>query len=355
MWCRLAALAIAAAGLASPTAWASAVGAAAPFDLATLKAGEWRELPDTQIRQVLPRPLPRGNPRSITGAWSGGTVDTKRSRLLITGGGHADYWGNEVYALDLRTQTMGRVTGPSAYANQATCDPALQDGSPTSRHTYGGVAYVAHADQMLLVSGSLSPCGHAGRDTWTYALETGRWELRKASPARGFGVMAAYDAATRSVFIKDQWDFYAYEAADDRYTKLNRQHQYVDYHCSAAIDSKRRQFVIIGNGVQVIDLATNEMRDVQTQDPPDFVTGKGSPGVAYDPAADRIVAWHGGSHVYALDMDTLTWSQVARTPGPAVPAAARGTFGRWAYVPQYGVFVLVNHIDQNAWVFKLSP
>ena len=41
-----------------------------------------------------------------------------------------------------------------------------------------------------------------------------------------------------------------------------------------------------------------------------------------------------------------------RRPSSAAPS--QGTFGRWGYVPQYRVFVLVNHIDQNAWVFRLT-
>ena len=70
--------------------------------------------------------------------------------------------------------------------------------------------------------------------------------------------------------------------------------------------------------------------------------------------ADRIVAWHGGSEVWALDMDTLAWTQVAKTPGPTAAAPKQGTFGRWGYIPQYRVFALINDIDQNAWVFRLA-
>jgi hypothetical protein len=79
-----------------------------------------------------------------------------------------------------------------------------------------------------------------------------------------------------------------------------------------------------------------------------------SPGAAYDPVADRIVAWSGGSNVYALNMDTGAWSQVAINAGPTASAPIQGTFGRWGYVPQYRVFALINGVDQNAWVFRLA-
>jgi hypothetical protein len=96
------------------------------------------------------------------------------------------------------------------------------------------------------------------------------------------------------------------------------------------------------------------MKTMVTANPPGFVTARNSPGVAYDPVADRIVAWQGGSNVYTLNMDTGVWSQVATNAGPAFNGQPNGTFGRWGYVPQYGVFVLISDIDQNAWVFKVK-
>ena len=105
-------------------------------------------------------------------------------------------------------------------------------------------------------------------------------------------------------------------------------------------------------GVQVIDLATNQMSTLATTNAPG-VLSESSPGVGYDPVADRIVVWSGGSSVYALNMDTKAWTQVATNTGPGA-AASTGTFGRWAYIPQYRVFALINDIDQNAWVFKLA-
>ena len=111
---------------------------------------------------------------------------------------------------------------------------------------------------------------------------------------------------------------------------------------------------MIGDGVQVIDLNTKVMTRITTTNTPGFVTSQNAPGIAYDPVADRIVAWHGGNKVYALDMDTGVWSQVATSGGPTFSPPGNGTYGRWAYIPQFRVFALVNSIDQNAWVFKLT-
>lgn len=323
--------------------------------IATLPPGHWLELPNTKISNVAPKPAQRGWLSGVVQAWSGGAVDTVRSRLLVWGGGHGDYWGNEIYALDLNTQSMRRIVEPSPSTASSNCTSALPDGSPTSRHTYSGLTYIAHTDQLFSVNGSLTPCGDGEPATWTYDFGTSQWRQRVAdSGTTPYGTMAVYDPQTRDVYVKDTVDFLAYSTTTHSYTTLNRVRQPVDYHLSATIDTKRRKFVMIGDGVQVIDLKTHLIETLATRNAPAFVTGKQSPGIGYDPVADRIVAWHGGSKVYALDMDTATWTQVAVNAGPSASAPEQGTFGRWGYVPQHRVFVLVNDVDQNAWVFRLA-
>ena len=313
------------------------------------------ELPNTKIRSVLPTPPQDGYAPYLIQAWSGGTVDTTRGRLLVWGGGHGDYSGNEMYALDLASLTIQRVVEPSSQTSQSNCSSGLPDGTPTSRHTYGGLTFIAHADKFYATAGSLAPCGVGDPATWTYAFGVKKWTMNVAkSPMESYyGTMAAYDAATKHVYVKDLASLYTYEPDTNTYVKVAG-NMPVDYHLSAAIDSKRRRFVMLGNGVQVIDLATNKMTTMATSNTPALVTGGQSPGVAYDPVADRIVAWQGGGNVYALNMDTGVWMQVATNPGPTAAAPQQGTFGRWGYIPQYRVFALVNDIDQNAWVFRLA-
>ena len=67
-------------------------------------------------RGDLPDPKPPGNAGAITGAWNGAALDTKRNRLLVTGGGHLDYAGNEIYAFDFGTLEL--VTDLGAHAER---------------------------------------------------------------------------------------------------------------------------------------------------------------------------------------------------------------------------------------------
>ncbi len=314
------------------------------------------QLPNTKIRSVLPSPVPTGDPSTIVRAWNGGTVDTNRNRLLVWGGGHNDYWGNEMYALDLPTMSIQRVVDPGQ-TSSSNCNESLPDGTPTSRHTYDGSTYIAHADRFFSTTGSLSPCGSGADDTWTYDFAASRWQFMTGRASRTldvYGTMAEYDPASRLVYVKDTSHFYSYSFENNRYTKLNVADQFISYDFSGTIDTTRRKFVMIGDGVKVVDLNTNTMSTMSTTNAPSFVTSRESPGVAYDPVADRIVAWHGGGNVYALNMDTGAWTQVATGPGPTSSAPSQGTYGRWGYIPAYRVFALINSIDVNAWVFRLT-
>jgi hypothetical protein len=330
-----------------------------PAVLFDLKPGQWLELPNTKLASMFPVPSPKGWASSVTTAWNGGTVDTLRSRLLVWGGGNTNYWGNEMYALELDSLSVKRITDPSPFTlagQEDVCMPALQDGTPRSRATFGSLAYVPYLDSFFAVSGTTNYCANGSRPSggvWLRDFANQQWVMKRdTTPSLGgAGTMAVYDELTRRVLIKDTGKFMAYKPETDTFTTLNANVP-VDYHLMAALDTKRRKFVMLGNGVQVIDLATNQMSTVATTNAPALVTSKQSPGVAYDPVADRIVAWHGGREVWALNMDTLEWSQIAVNAGPTASAPTQGTFGRWAYIPKYHVFALINATDQNAWVFK---
>src|SRR5688572_8836666 len=87
--------------------------------LPTLNPGQWGRIPNTKISSVLPNPLPPGwtGPASIVIAWNGGAYDSKRERILIgCAGGHADYTGNEIYAVEVVAGTISRIWGPTPNA-----------------------------------------------------------------------------------------------------------------------------------------------------------------------------------------------------------------------------------------------
>jgi hypothetical protein len=85
---------------------------------------------------------------------------------------------------------------------------------------------------------------------------------------------------------------------------------------------------------------------------------KFNPDLAYDPMSDRLVGWYAGGAVYSLSLDTEM--------SPAHPAAARQrmvapkvttsgrVYGCFLYPPSAEVFVAVNSVIENVFIYRLS-
>jgi len=87
------------------------------------------------------------------------------------------------------------------------------------------------------------------------------------------------------------------------------------------------------------------------------IEGSDAAGFEFDPVSDRFVAWKGGDQVYTLASDTLEWSRMAPAATNLITPSApikNGTYGRFRYVPSKNVFVVVNDMTQNMFVYKLS-
>ncbi|MGE0826054.1 MAG: hypothetical protein AB7P18_28500, partial [Candidatus Binatia bacterium] len=333
----------------------------------------WYEIPNTTLQTVCPPDGFNGTGYffreycvNVTRSWSGGALDTRRNRLILWGGGPT-YAGNELYALDLNTLSIARLTNPSLpFASSSPCQETNGNGStPNSRATYDGLVYLPNEDQLLAWGGSLSCYGAQSSTTiWTYSFATNTWQRKNPGgtlPSAAVGQMSAYDPQSGRAYIHDQTHLYAYNFSTNTYTRVTSAAVNLGYHLNATMDTKRRRFYIVGydsvaqtGRVYYYDL--NENPPVLRQQ----VTSGGNtilnairPGVTYDTVSDRLLAWAGGSTVYALDPDSGVWTATTNTGGPGA-ASPNGTFGRWEYVPSLGVVVLVNDMAQNAYTFRLN-
>lgn len=342
-----------------------AVGASTAAAQSVPATPGWHEIPNSVMQTVCP---PNGFGGStyefrnecpaVTGAWNSAALDTRRNRLLVWGGGHGDYLGNEMYALDLNALSVQRLTDPAVpVADGSTCAEALANGKqPNSRHTYDGIAYIEHADRLFVFGGSLGACGYMSGGTWTFSFASMSWEKRNprgGTPAAQPGAMAVYDAQTRKVYLHDTATLYSYDVDEDRYTRLASGMQ-IDYHMTAVIDPVKRKLVLVGAGrVYVYDIGPRSWhwRSSPRTTGGDLIVNSSYPGLAYDPVSGRIVAWHGGDAVYSLDLDTNTWQAQTFPGGPGV-ASTNGTYKRWSYSAVSGVFVLVKSMESNAYAFR---
>ena len=333
----------------------------------------WERLEGTAIRPHCPEvPEIHGveGCSAVTEDWSGGAYDTRRDRLVITGGGHNGYYGNELYGLDVATATMARLTEPGLPPGPYdSCEEAIAGGSqPNSRHTYDGVEYVHGLDLLYVFSGSLAcGVGSFGRVTWTYGFATAAWRRMEPTgelPSGEAGMMTAYDPVTGLVFIHDRAHLHTYDASTDVYTRVSGWAG-LGYHHTATIDPVRRLFVIAGwssgdeaGRVYLYDIgdlaggSAEELRTLETVGGAEVIDAV-YPGIAHDPVSGLIVGWAGGDTVYALDVDTALWTPMSYTGGPG-DALQNGTMGRWQYAPALDAFVVVNDVDDDAYLFRME-
>lgn len=339
----------------------------------------WTDISAQQIQpNCPPDPDPTGSCNGMIDAWSSGWGDTTRNRLCAWGGGHNDYSGNEVYCYDLGTKKLTRLDNPSNPS--PTCSAAYSDNTPSSRHNYGGLAYMPNVDRVFNF-GSVPFCPGGGfiSDTWTLnpALlgsgGTNGWTQSGLTlgnggihPANDLGnSQAQYDPNTGLVFVNEsQSGFWSYNFGTNSYTHLSNTTSN-SLHDSSVIDPNRKLFIFFGDGaVKTISIATGSSWTVNTK----VGTGctalmnSNSPGLQYDSDRDRIIGWpnFGPSIlVYNPTADTCTTeTYVANAPPDShhsgSPSTSTGTWGRFEFFPSLHRYALINEWNIDVHELVLS-
>ena len=365
-------------------------------DVTNLPAGHWCEVPNSKLTSAEKQPNEwsdwngsssasydsyqrRLGVESIVSAWSGGAFDSTRDRLLIFGGGHNGYGGNEIFAFSLKTLEWERITDPTAYSNRA---PNYQnsDNTPISRHTYGGLAYIEHADRLFALGGA--PDAEAGgcgtRGTWTFPFanapkETSStngqfWELRSSvnEPATNCDDVAVYDPISKRVFYHVQFgpgNLASYSFETNTWTSHSGSGH--SPATQAVVDTKRHRIYEFGwdtgmrswqipsdpaASMTYTNISTTGFKTIENAD---------DPGAAYDINADRIVGWTGGSTVYSFNPATNEWqkhdAEANNLTNPGVVQATGGVFGRFRYSKRLNVYVVVDSATNNVFLYRFAP
>jgi len=312
--------------------------------------------------------------RNVVNAWSGGVADSKRNRLIIWGGGHGDYSGNEVYSLNLASTppALVRLTDPSVFDPNSCPDANVSDGTPVSRHTYNNLVYLPKQDWMFSFDGGKAPCGSPSTHTWTLDLSAPVPKWHAMDPVNGFNpvggnwqayAVCAYDPNSQTVICNASDTFLRYNPGTNTYTRLSTQH--VPFSATGVVDPVRKLMIFMGHEyqataplVKVVDLSRGSnftLKDWSSQVTGcNVLAGADYPGLQYDPVLDRIVGWPGrGNTVYLFDPDTKTCTAQTFANGPQ-NTSINGTFGRFQYFPGLDAFALVNQASSDAFLLKLS-
>jgi hypothetical protein len=341
--------------------------------VAAMKPGEFRAVGKNTMRDVVPHlcntePRPSycavQGPLAVMSTWGGGAFDTKRNILLITGGGHNDYGGNEVYHFRLDTLRWERATDPSPMAPTGRNDGSFRvtDGTeaPVSFHSYDGLVYVPSIDRMFALPQASYQSGNS-YDNFAYFYDPGgkKW-VRGAKPSFGIGPNAGCDYWPKAdeIVCSTPNGLASYNPAAKAW-KLIGSNDNQDFGRTAIVDPVRNIFVQVWGkerAIAVYDLSSPSPRRTAAPIIGNAEFGSFSnAGLAYHPPTGRYVVWPGGPEVWTVEPGSVRWQATKYTAatGPAYRSSFIGVYGKWQYVPSLDAFIGVRWWDEPVYLYKL--
>lgn len=331
-----------------------------------ISPGEWCEIPATALRDVFP--TRHGHPawgivgpRAVTGAWGGAAFDTKRGLLLVTGGGHGDYGGNEVYEFSLGSMKWRRATEPSRMREVAAGQFVIDDSeAPVSSHTYGGLVYLPNVDRMFKFGGSYYRSGNSyDKHAYLYDIQRRTWARRAAAPRAVLSPAADYDPSTGHVLVATNTGLMSYDPVSDAWKAWPSKDADLLINV-AALDLGTRRFVMVPFRGRMLFY---DMENVGSRQRP-LLKGNADwgsrAGLAYHPPSRQLVLWEGGRDVWTVDSRTWETCKLSNPRGPAPVstdgqgrAKTAGIYTRWRYVPSLDLFIAYDAASDNVWFYKL--
>ena len=317
-------------------------------------------------------------------AWTSAAMDLGNNRLLSFGGGHGDYYGNEVRSLDFDTSAFTRSYPPSCfnYSGSGTtpcmylsdASDALDDGSPASRHTYNGFQCVARRE-MCFQAGGVIPGGNVST-IWTLdvsapAITAANWTQHGAHPGINWNEASCIDdpTADQAWCLGDGQYLYAYVYGTDTWVGKNTGgiSPFAPESNTALLDAAHYRMIIAGQPlagppgqIGYIDLTGSD--SYQFHDMTATTAGTCTawindpwPGMDIDPNDGKVAGRAlNNNTVYILDLNTWQCATVTASGGPPTTSLTNGVMGKWRYVPSVGGFAFISDYNADSFVFTRS-
>lgn len=322
----------------------------------------WYEVPNSKLEALIMPSAGSGAKDDIMKAWSGGTFDTKRNRLLVHGGGGQGQQDNGIFAFSLETFQWTRVTPPNRYWNWPIerAQDTNPDGTPASIHSYGGLAYIPDPfDWFVRIGGARWHDDYSMSKIFAYSFPLGTWGQVGDASSSWLGFTSAYDKATGRVLFWDYLRVKAWRPGWKSAWPMSQESMFaVDDGINVVIDPDRRRLWLIGAGhvmsTGLDDKWPSRLETHKTSGDTAIVAGY-APGLAYDPHLKKIVAWMGWGGVFVLDPHTLVWTRMTplTRPYPTHPTSW-GVWGRFQYAPALNLYVAVDAVNRNVWLYRLT-
>lgn len=308
-------------------------------------------------------------------AYNGAAFDVRRNRLIIAGaGGRGEYAGNEVYAFDLDSLKWQRIkNGAATYDEDDTLFAYYRNGGalpdsqqPRPGFTFDLIEYDSLTDDVIIMG---IPSAYKHGAEWKNILRLDMSSLNwgyggNITTSNEFGgSITAQDPATGKIWFYGNGyhpGISAFDPATGGYEYFGHfysgEPSLPPYQTGAIMPSTNRVISAGGGEINYWDIVEtgNTFHDELATTGCDSLANAGAPGLAWSTVDRKLIGWAGGSHVITMD-STYTCTDVAPndTVVPDAPQLA-GTYGRWRYVPEHNVFILVNRTDGSVYFYRHS-
>ena len=341
--------------------------------ITALPDGRWSVLPDSAMTSAGSMAIEccdYGIGCELPGifSFSGATLDPDLHRIVVWGGGHNDYFGNQLVVFDLATLEWQLILPPTSVCLFADPpDYRFTDGRPVSRHTYDHIDYIDHLGVFFAYSGATADAppfngGDSYGDLWTFDFATGSWTDRTPLQSGDIdywlsqpGASGEYDPLTGRWFQVSEQGIWSLDLSTHVWTLVNDDgHSGIER--TSVLDPTRRLIWTYGGDyggdetLSAYDIDANDFRIVSATNLPGVTSGA---GLAYDASNDQLVVFGGYADptlrsVFNYDIATGSWTEYSYTGGPAT---GERTYGRFLYDEVNNVFFLIDSVDE-VWVWK---
>lgn len=361
----------------------------APSWAQSMTPGTWATISSNKIADVDPANDASANPNypnsapwegnnglsCVIDCWNGGALATgygTKGALIAWGGGHAGYYGNEVYAFDLATQRWSRLTNPFKNTVFPVTNGIWSDGTPSVPHTYAMVGYHPPTNSFAsMLTQTSNNFYHATIPTF-FDVSTKQWRRAPTSPSPvQYGGWTVYDSSRDAWWMEggDSGGGFARYTMNGNGTNgswANYSAKFGALNSMAGRDPVNDVLVIttFGSGTNMYGLdlknpAGSPVLLKQGGSPP---TREGRHGWEWSDVRGAFIYWRRGGDVYEVklsgDWKTGTWNWTRITSGgntlaPQDPSP--GVYNRFRLArygrEEYGV--VVNSVSGPVYAFRL--
>lgn len=295
--------------------------------------------------------------------------------LVLWGGGHADYSGNEVYAfgpLESSSPSWRRLRDRTNPAPTNVNEDG--SGNPVSRHTYGDIQYIPSTNEMITPGGKYRYSDSGGVTVaHVYNFDVASPNSNTPWETRGSGLVSpqycAYESSSGRIWFRQNVANVVgyYTLSNNTITTADFKSPVISADGHAVIDSNRGLWIAIGGSTLQFYRTNNGTANDYYSPTTTGTAPTGTCTLLYDPVDDVIRVWNNnGRQLWTLTPpgtnpyqggNAWTWSST--TPGSgATPGAANGTgtYGRFGYVNTgtFRGYVLCNTPTQDVYFYRAA-